>query len=63
MGRSFPNYLFFPFSSPSPWTRGVGRMILKKSSHIASAVMASNTVASKSMEPVLDFAAVSTLAL
>lgn len=35
----------------------------KKSSHIALAVMASNTVASKSMEPVLDFAAVSTLSL
>lgn len=32
-------------------------------SHIAVAVMASNTVASKSMEPVLDFAAVSTLSL
>lgn len=35
----------------------------KKSSHIALAVMASNTVASKSMEPVLDFAAVSTLSI
>lgn len=35
----------------------------KKASHIALAVMASNTVASKSMEPVLDFAAVSTLSL
>lgn len=36
---------------------------LKKASHIALAVMASNTVASKSMEPVLDFAAFSTLSL
>lgn len=62
----FPNYPFplLPSLRLLSVPVGLGWLCdLKKASHIASAVMASNTVASKSMEPVLDFAAVSTLPL
>lgn len=65
---SFPNYPSAPPLSLSLCLLSVPLgsgwpCDLKKASHIALAVMASNTVASKSMEPVLDFAAVSTLSL
>lgn len=69
MTKNKVRILFTFIPSPSLLTVPLGSgwlcdfFFFKKASHIALAVMASNTVASKSMEPVLDFAVVSTLSL